>query len=151
MKNGFSASDISLTHAIYDIEWQIADGYTHLQQMNPRLLTEFYLSQISTFIYNWAQDLNVLWRSGKGSDLQCNWYNSILILAKPTHWPIHFDNIDKHLSHSYHNYQSISVTLCKKTYLKIKPQLKWWKKWWKKKYKNVQRFRMNLLYRMKNI
>ena len=50
----------------------------------------------------------------------------MLIFVKYTHWPIHSDNIDNHPSWSIDKHQNTSVTLCKKTCLKILTQLKGW-------------------------
>ena len=101
-------------------------------------------------IYNRAQNPDVL----RVSVLLCNWCYSFLNLANCTHWPINSDSIDYHPSCSYHNYQKISVTQCKKSYLEILSRLKWWngidndKKKKKKKKKECSKFRINDLCRL---
>ena len=51
----------------------IANGCTHLQPINPYLLTEFHSLQMSTSIYdNRAHGSEVFWECGKGIGLLRN-------------------------------------------------------------------------------
>ena len=110
---------------IYD-KTDINCKWLHPSETNESMPLQRILCATSKYFHLQLSTKPWFLKEEKGSGLLYKRCYFMLIFANCTHWLIHSDNLDNHPFPLYDNNQNISVILCKKPYLKILSQLKWW-------------------------